>query len=141
MKAAGVMRFHAPQRGQVTWTSKPLSAAFVRSQAFKGRERSFSPILLSVLGDAFVRSPFSRTFAEAGNVSRVKHCGSGRSVGRLIGGGASEGSAAVSSVAATASEAETAKLKQGLGFLEAVSTVSSVSASVKSAVSTSLSVR
>jgi hypothetical protein len=122
-------------------TSKSLSAAFVRSPAFKGRERSFSPILLSVLGDVFVRSPFSQTFAEAGNVSRVKHWGSGWSVGRLVGGGASAGSPAVSSVSATASEAETAKLKQGLGFLEAVSTVSSVSASVKSAVSTSLSVR
>jgi hypothetical protein len=79
MRASERTRRQAPQRGQVTWTSKLLSAAFVRSPAFKGRERSFSPILLSVLGDAFVRSPFSRTFAEAGNVSRVKHCGSGRS--------------------------------------------------------------
>jgi hypothetical protein len=131
------MRRQAPQRGQTTLTSKPLS------EDAKECEGDLTFAFSALFSLRFCASEdakvVSLTFAEAGNVSRVKHWG--WSVGRLVGGRASVGSPTVSSVAATALEAETAKPKQGLGFLEAVSTVSSVSASVKSAVSTSLSVR
>jgi hypothetical protein len=127
----------------VTWTSKSPSEGTSEDAKVSEGEVTFA---FSALFSLRFRASegakaVSMIFAEAGNVSRVKHWGSGWSVGRLVGGGASAGSPAVSSVSATASEAETAKPKQGLGFLEAVSTVSSVSASVKSAVSTSLSVR
>jgi hypothetical protein len=79
MKAAEGTRRQAPQRGQVTLSSKSLSED---AKECEGKVTfAFSALFSLRFRASEGAKAVSMIFAEAGNVSRVKHSGLGGSVG------------------------------------------------------------